>query len=108
MNFWDGSGCSRVRRWWRTRLRRHTNNTSSGRDILRNEGETVNQRFWLKHSSGITGITDNSLVFEHLQAQELPQPADLVLQRTDRQSDSLAAKRVLLCAFVETGGSNTP
>lgn len=89
MNFWDGSGCSRVRRWWRTRLRRHTNNTSSRRNILHNKGEMINQQRSLKHSSNIIEITDNSLVFLHLKVQELPQPADLVLTKgkTDTSSN---------------------
>lgn len=89
MNLWNGSGCSGVRRWWRTRLRRQTNNTSSRRNILRNEGEIVSQQFPPKHSSKVSGNTDNSLVFGHLQEQELLQPTDPVLQK-ERQTNLLA------------------
>lgn len=92
MNLWDGSGCAGVRRWWRTRLRRHTNNTSSRRNILRNEGEMVNRQFCLKHSSKVTGSADNSLVFEHLRVQQLQQPADLVLQK-ERQINLTAQQQ---------------
>lgn len=77
MNFWNRSGCPGVGRWWRTRLRRHTDNTSSSRNILHNKAEMVNQQFSLEHNN----ITDNSLVLEHPQAQEPPQPADLVLRK---------------------------
>lgn len=76
MNFWDGSGCSRVRRWRRARLRRHTYNTSAGRNILCDEGEMVNQHIPLVVTRG--KFVDNSLVLEPLQVQELP---DLVLKQ---------------------------
>lgn len=58
MNIWNRSGCPRVGRWWRTRLRRHTNHPSSSRNILHNKGEMVNQQFSLEHNSNITKITE--------------------------------------------------
>lgn len=100
MNFWNRSGCPRMGRWWRTRLRRHTDNPSSSRNILHHKREMVNQQFPLEHNSNITRITDNSLVLEHPQVQELPQPADLVLKR-ERQIEYSHVS-------VEAGGSNTP
>lgn len=56
MNLWDGSGCSGVRRWRRTRLRSYTDNTGPRRNVLHHGEELLTQHIPPKHRSNSSGI----------------------------------------------------